>query len=196
MDTVGESLEVSTYSPIIASTGRTRGEVPCLYTPSRSAPSQKRSPGGKAAFLRKDILVEMREKLGVIWEDGDFAQLFPTRGQPVLAPWRLALAAVMQFAENSRIVELPMRFRRGSTGSTLGPRTHRPQLRLLHPERVSRYAGQGRGRATAAGQGALAFRGARVAQGPRSAKDQLSARLSLDPHPRRLESICETMRAA
>src|SRR5215204_4772329 len=29
-----------------------------------------------------------------------FSELFPTRGQPALAPWRLALVTVMQFAEN------------------------------------------------------------------------------------------------
>jgi len=37
--------------------------------------------------------------LGVIWEDGDFVSLFPRRGQPALAPWRLVLVTVMQFAE-------------------------------------------------------------------------------------------------
>jgi transposase len=41
----------------------------------------------------------MRNELGAIFEDEDFAALFPRRGQPAMAPWRLALVTVMQFAE-------------------------------------------------------------------------------------------------
>jgi transposase len=36
---------------------------------------------------------------GVIYDDEDFAQLFEVRGRPAIAPWRLALVTVMQFAE-------------------------------------------------------------------------------------------------
>lgn len=43
--------------------------------------------------------MKMRDELGTIFEDEDFAALFPRRGQPAMAPWRLALATVMQFAE-------------------------------------------------------------------------------------------------
>ena len=42
----------------------------------------------------------MRDELGVLFEDSDFANLFPRRGQPAFAPWRLALIIVMQFLEN------------------------------------------------------------------------------------------------
>jgi transposase len=42
----------------------------------------------------------MRDELGTLYADNDFAALFPTRGQPAEAPWRLALVTVMQFAEN------------------------------------------------------------------------------------------------
>jgi transposase len=41
----------------------------------------------------------MRDVLGAIFEDEDFATLFPRRGQPAMAPWKLALVTVMQFAE-------------------------------------------------------------------------------------------------
>lgn len=41
----------------------------------------------------------MRDELGAIFEDEDFAHLFPRRGQPAMAPWRLALVTIMQFAE-------------------------------------------------------------------------------------------------
>jgi transposase len=53
-----------------------------------------------AAFPKGTTYTRMRDQIGVLWQDEDFAGLFPTRGQPALAPWRLALVTVMQFAEN------------------------------------------------------------------------------------------------
>lgn len=41
----------------------------------------------------------MRDTLGTIFTDLDFAELFPERGQPALSPWRLALVTIMQFVE-------------------------------------------------------------------------------------------------
>ncbi len=41
----------------------------------------------------------MRDELGTIYQDEQFASLFPTRGQPAQAPWRLALVCVFQFVE-------------------------------------------------------------------------------------------------
>jgi transposase len=54
----------------------------------------------RAAFPKGNAFMQMRDELGVLWEDADFSEIFPTRGQPALAPWRLALVTVMQFAEN------------------------------------------------------------------------------------------------
>ena len=54
----------------------------------------------RAAFPKGNAFMQMRDELGVIWEDEDFADLFPRRGQPALAPWRLALVTVMQFSED------------------------------------------------------------------------------------------------
>jgi transposase len=41
----------------------------------------------------------MRDELGTWSEDKDFQDLFPSRGQPAEAPWRLALITIMQYAE-------------------------------------------------------------------------------------------------
>src|SRR5437660_2447770 len=41
----------------------------------------------------------MRDELGVLFQDELFAALFPKDGQPALAPWKLALVTIMQFAE-------------------------------------------------------------------------------------------------
>jgi transposase len=51
----------------------------------------------KAAFPKGNTFIFMRNTLGTIFTDQDFADLFPDRGQPALSPWRLALVSVMQF---------------------------------------------------------------------------------------------------
>ncbi len=54
----------------------------------------------KAAFPKGNIYIRLRDELGVLYSDEDFARLYALRGQPGLAPWRLALITVMQFLEN------------------------------------------------------------------------------------------------
>ena len=54
----------------------------------------------RAAFRRGNPLLKLRDELGPIFADADFADLFPRRGQPGLAPWRLALVTLLQFREN------------------------------------------------------------------------------------------------
>ena len=51
----------------------------------------------QAAFPKGNTFMLMRDALGTIFTDGDFAELFPDRGQPGLSPWRLALVTIMQF---------------------------------------------------------------------------------------------------
>jgi transposase len=53
----------------------------------------------KAAFPKGSTFIKMRDELGVLFQDELFAALFPKAGQPALAPWRLALVTIMQFAE-------------------------------------------------------------------------------------------------
>jgi transposase len=53
-----------------------------------------------AAFPKGNLYLSMRDELGIAFCDADFAKLFPRRGQPAFAPWRLALITVMQFLEN------------------------------------------------------------------------------------------------
>ena len=43
--------------------------------------------------------VLLRDRLGSLFTDADFADLYPTLGQPAYAPWRLALVTLMQFRE-------------------------------------------------------------------------------------------------
>lgn len=51
----------------------------------------------RAANPKGNVYMSMRDELGSIYEDQMFAALFPQRGQPAEAPWRLALVTVMQY---------------------------------------------------------------------------------------------------
>src|SRR5689334_17560608 len=54
----------------------------------------------RAAFRKGNPLLKLRDELGGIFADADFADLFPRLGQPGLPPWRLALVTLLQFREN------------------------------------------------------------------------------------------------
>src|ERR687894_669873 len=53
----------------------------------------------RAAFPHGSPYLTCRDALGAIFQDEDFAALFPAWGQPGLPPWRLALITIMQFRE-------------------------------------------------------------------------------------------------
>jgi transposase len=53
----------------------------------------------RAAFPKGTLCLKIYDELGTIFRDQDFADLFPRRGQPAEAPFRLALVTVLQFAE-------------------------------------------------------------------------------------------------
>jgi transposase len=54
----------------------------------------------RAAFPDGNPYLQVRDQLGTLFTDADFAELYPRRGQPALAPWRLALVTVLQFRED------------------------------------------------------------------------------------------------
>jgi transposase len=77
-------------------------EVPenmCLHPHSVDPVPKETARVAKAAFPKGTTYMTMRDELGAIFEDEDFTHLFPSRGQPAMAPWRLALVTIMQFAE-------------------------------------------------------------------------------------------------
>jgi len=53
-----------------------------------------------AAFPKGNAYMQMSDQLGHLYEHDQFVELFSRTGQPGIAPWRLALVTVMQFAEN------------------------------------------------------------------------------------------------
>jgi transposase len=54
----------------------------------------------RAAFPNGSLCMQIRDELGSIFRDEQFAGLFPRRGQPAEAPARLALVSLLQYAEN------------------------------------------------------------------------------------------------
>jgi transposase len=53
----------------------------------------------KAAFPKGTLVMRLREEFADLFEDADFRALYSSRGQPGLAPWRLALVTVLQFLD-------------------------------------------------------------------------------------------------
>ena len=54
----------------------------------------------RAAFPKGTAVTRLRDAFSALFEDKDFQALYPARGQPGLAPWRLALVTVFQFQEH------------------------------------------------------------------------------------------------
>ena len=52
-----------------------------------------------ASFPKGSRYTRLRDELGAVFDDTRFAGLFPARGRPAEAPWRLALVTLFQFAE-------------------------------------------------------------------------------------------------
>lgn len=53
-----------------------------------------------AVFPKGNLYTHLRDTLGTIYHDELFEDLYPDRGQPAYAPWRLALVTIFQFMEN------------------------------------------------------------------------------------------------
>lgn len=61
---------------------------------------QETSRVAKAAFPNGTMALYLRDAFDGIYTDESFSDLYPKKGQPAEAPWRLALVTVLQFAEN------------------------------------------------------------------------------------------------
>jgi transposase len=72
----------------------------CLHPEPVGPIPEETARVARAAFPAGNPYLRMRDELGALVEDPALAHLFPRRGQPAQAPWRLALVTVFQFAEN------------------------------------------------------------------------------------------------
>ena len=107
-DTAGEFPEWSDFEAVGAnggafpmlSFGKHALEVAMSLQPKEITPVPDETVRvARAAFPRGNAWLSLRDELGTIYNDEMFAGLYPKRGQPAEAPWRLALVLVMQFAD-------------------------------------------------------------------------------------------------
>ena len=54
----------------------------------------------RAACPKGTLAMRLRDALGALYTDEQFATLYPVEGQPAYAPWRLAVVTVLQYSEN------------------------------------------------------------------------------------------------
>jgi len=76
-----------------------KGGVMSLQPQAVSVVPEDTARVARAAFPKGNAYLRMHDELGRLYADRDFAGLFPTHGQPALAPAQLALVTLMQFAE-------------------------------------------------------------------------------------------------
>ena len=48
----------------------------------------------RAAFPNGTLVTRLRDEFSTLYPDEDVRRFYPTRGQPALTPWRLALVTV------------------------------------------------------------------------------------------------------
>ena len=53
-----------------------------------------------SAFPKGNVYIWLRDKLGIIYQDEDFADLYSSQGQPGISAGQLALVSIMQFLED------------------------------------------------------------------------------------------------
>lgn len=64
-----------------------------------SVPEQTRRVA-HSAFPQGNVYIWLRDELGVIYQDDDFADLYSSQGQPGISAGQLALVSIMQFLED------------------------------------------------------------------------------------------------
>ena len=72
----------------------------CLHPDPIPAVPEDTARVAQAAFRKGNIYLKLREELGELYKDEEFAALYAHQGRPGESPWRLALITVMQFIEN------------------------------------------------------------------------------------------------
>ena len=71
-----------------------------MLKPSDHSIPEETSRIAKQAFPNGNLLIQMRDSLGIIFSDEAFKDLYPSHGQPAWNPTKLALVTLMQFIEN------------------------------------------------------------------------------------------------
>jgi hypothetical protein len=90
--------------------------------PSHAVPAMT-AQVARAAFPKGCLAIRVRDALGELFDDEQFAGLFAVRGRPALSPGRLALVSVLQFCRGAV----------GPPGRHIGPRPTSQLAKECHP---------------------------------------------------------------
>ena len=71
-----------------------------MYARELGTIPEETSRVARAACPKGTLAMRLRDALGELYEDEQFAALYPVEGQPAYTPWRLAVVTVLQYAEN------------------------------------------------------------------------------------------------
>ena len=85
----------------------------------------------RAVFPQGTACLRLQDRLGPIFADEQFAELFPKNGKPAECPWRLALVTLLQFGE-------PV----GSARRGCGPQPDRLEVSSSRPLKKASGSGQ------------------------------------------------------
>jgi transposase len=77
-----------------------QGELMCLHPELIPPVPEVTARVAKTAFPSGNRYMRLRDELVVFYNDEEFAELYPDRGQSAIAPWRLVMILIMQFLEN------------------------------------------------------------------------------------------------
>ena len=69
----------------------------------------------RAAFRKGNLLMRIRDDIGVLYDDQIFASLYDARGQLAIATWRRALVTGFSFSKTGPTGRRPRRCADGST---------------------------------------------------------------------------------
>lgn len=73
----------------------------CLHAAATLPPIPRETVRvARAAFPHGSLALRLRDEFGDLYQDAQFAPAFARLGQPAVAPWRLMLVTILQFADN------------------------------------------------------------------------------------------------
>jgi transposase len=72
----------------------------CLHPQSIPPVPEATARVASSACPKGNRYMRLRDELGVFYNDEEFAELYPDRGQSAIPPWRLVMILIMQFMEN------------------------------------------------------------------------------------------------
>ena len=71
-----------------------------MYPQALGSVPEETARVARAACPKGTLAIRLRDVLAELYQDEQFAALYPVEGQPAYEPWRLAVVTVLQYSEN------------------------------------------------------------------------------------------------